>query len=61
MRVAPATADHGSAALLIGGALLAGMLHSHTSIWLLVAVSALLGLPNGFNNLQPPDLHRSDR
>jgi MFS family permease len=41
----------GSAALLIGGALLAGMLHSHTSIWLLVAVSALLGLPNGFNNL----------
>jgi MFS family permease len=41
----------GSVALLIGGALLAGMLHSHTSIWLLVAVSALLGLPNGFNNL----------
>lgn len=40
--------------MLIGGALLAGMLHSHTSIWLLVAVSALLGLPNGFNNRQPP-------
>jgi MFS family permease len=41
----------GSAALLTGGALLAGMLHSHTSIWALVAVIALLGLPNGFNNL----------
>jgi len=41
----------GSAAFLIGGALLAGMLHADTSIWLLFAVSALLGVPSGFNNL----------
>jgi hypothetical protein len=31
----------GSAVFLIGGALLAGMLHAKTSIWLLVAVSGL--------------------
>ncbi|WP_028922922.1 MFS transporter [Pseudonocardia acaciae] len=41
----------GSAALLLGGLLLAGPLHSGTALWLLVAVSALLGLPNGFNNV----------
>ena len=41
----------GSAALLIGGVLLAAILHANTAIWLLVAVGALLGLPNGFNNL----------
>jgi MFS family permease len=41
----------GSAALLLGGLLLAGPLHSGSALWLLVAVSALLGLPNGFNNV----------
>jgi hypothetical protein len=41
----------GSAALLIGGLLLAGPLHSGSALWPLVGVSALLGLPNGFNNV----------
>lgn len=41
----------GSAALLIGGLLLAGPLHSGSALWLVVGVSALLGLPNGFNNV----------
>jgi predicted MFS family arabinose efflux permease len=41
----------GSAAMLLGGMLLAGVLHADSALWLLVAVSALLGLPNGFNNM----------
>lgn len=41
----------GSVALALGGLAMALLLHSTTPIAVLVAVSALLGLPNGFNSL----------
>ncbi|MGX7724710.1 MFS transporter [Rhodococcus sp. 5G237] len=41
----------GSTALLVAGAMMAGMLDARSPIWLLVLVGVLLGIPNGFNNL----------
>lgn len=41
----------GSAGLLVGGALLAFQVHSATPIVVLVLISAVLGIPNGFNGL----------
>jgi predicted MFS family arabinose efflux permease len=41
----------GSAALLVGGAALAFGVHAGTPIVVLVLISAVLGVPNGFNGL----------
>ncbi|MEU5842154.1 MFS transporter [Rhodococcus sp. NPDC047139] len=41
----------GSAAFLVAGAVMAGVLDASSPIWLLVLVGVLLGIPNGFNNL----------
>jgi MFS family permease len=41
----------GGAAFAVAGALLAMTVTTQAPIWLLIVVGALLGLPNGFNNL----------
>jgi len=41
----------GSAGLLVGGVVLATVVHASTPVVALLAVSAVLGLPNGFNNM----------
>ncbi|BCJ36508.1 MFS transporter [Actinocatenispora thailandica] len=41
----------GSLGLLVGGVVLATVVHAATPVLALLAVSAVLGLPNGFNNM----------
>ncbi|GAA4209580.1 MFS transporter [Actinocatenispora rupis] len=41
----------GSLGLLAGGVVLATVVHSATPVLVLLAVSAVLGIPNGFNNM----------
>lgn len=41
----------GTTAMVIAGALMAGTVSVSSPIWYLAVISALLGIPNGFNNL----------
>jgi MFS family permease len=41
----------GTAAMVLAGTLMILVVDPHSPVWLLAAVSALLGIPNGFNNL----------